>query len=355
MIRKTDGRPQSSNDELPPFPEGWYFVARRDSIQREKLIEKTWMGEEIVAWRDEEGRICVADAFCPHLGSHLGPTVGGVVRDGCLVCPFHGFTFDSTGQCVATPNAPAPRAAKLKVYETREVLGMVFAWWGYEGRPAHWHLPEDPPAGPKWSELRSCVLRFRGHPQETTENSVDVEHLAYTHGYSDVRPVGSTLVQGAYLKSCFDFRHTQRIAGLADLMFDVSAVTHVHGLGYSFVEFVEKTIGMESRLWVLATPVDGTLVDVVLVSQVREIRKPGRFFAGFGFLPVSLRHKLMNRIALSQEKRFVLQDVVIWERKRYQAPPRLSRADGPVGKYRQYSRKFYPELESERMRTLRAI
>lgn len=72
-------------------------------------------------------------------------------------------------------------------------------------------------------------------------------------------------------------------------------------------------------------------------------------------LPVSLRHRLMNRIALSKEKRFVLQDVVIWERKRYQAPPRLSRADGPVGKYRQYSRQFYPELESERRHTLRAI
>lgn len=44
-----------------------------------------------VAWCDDEGRVCVAGAFCPHLGSHMGPTVGGLVRDGCLVCPFHGF------------------------------------------------------------------------------------------------------------------------------------------------------------------------------------------------------------------------------------------------------------------------
>ncbi|MCY3591605.1 MAG: Rieske 2Fe-2S domain-containing protein [Acidobacteria bacterium] len=355
MISKPDRPPLSPHNELPPFPEGWYLVASRESIQREKLIEKTWLGEEIVAWCDDEGRICVADAFCPHLGSHMGPTVGGVVRDGCLVCPFHGFTFDSTGRCVATPNAPAPSAAKLKVYATREVLGMVFAWWGYAGRPAHWHLPEDPLAGPKWSELRSCVLRFRGHPQETTENSVDIEHLGYTHGYSDVRPVGSTLVQGAYLRSCFDFKAVRRVAGLVDVVSEVSAVTHVHGLGYSFVEFHEKTIGMKSRLWVLATPVDGTVVDVTLVSQVREIRKPGRFFVGFGFLPVSLRHRLMNRLVLREERRFVQQDVVIWERKRYQAPPRLSQADGPVGKYRQYSRQFYPELESQRRPALSVV
>lgn len=184
MITQTDGRPRSSDEELPPFPEGWYFVATRDSILREKLIEKTWMGQEIVVWCDDEGRVCVSDAYCPHLGSHLG---------------------------------------------------------------------------------------------------------------------------------------------------------------------------MDSRLWVLATPVDGSLVEVVLVSQVREIRKPGRFFAGLRFLPVAIRHRVMNRIVLSEERRFVLQEVVIWERKKYQAPPRLSQADGPVGKYRQYSRQFYPELESERRPTLRAI
>lgn len=355
MIVDTDERPLGTVDALPAFPEGWYFVAHRDSIQREKLIEKTWMGEEIVAWCDGEGRICVADAFCPHLGSHLGPTVGGAVRDGCLVCPFHGFTFDSTGQCVATPNAPAPSAAKLRVYETTEILGMVFAWRGHAGRPPQWRLPEDLTAGPKWSETRSCVLRFRGHPQETTENSVDVEHLGYTHGYGDVRQVGPTLVRGAYLKSCFDFTTARRIAGLVEVVSEVSAVTHVHGLGYSLVEFHEKTIGMKSRLWVLATPVDGTVMDLTLVNQVREIRKPGRFFAGLGFLPVSMRHRLLNRIVLSEERRYVLQDVVIWERKRYRAPPRLSRADGPVGKYRQYSRQFYPELESQRRPALSVV
>ncbi len=43
-------------DELPAFPEGRYFVATRDSLLRKQLIDKTWLGEDIVAWRDEEGR-----------------------------------------------------------------------------------------------------------------------------------------------------------------------------------------------------------------------------------------------------------------------------------------------------------
>ena len=159
--------------------------------------------------------------------------------------------------------------------------------------------------------------------------------------------VGSISIEGAYLKSCFDFTIVRRIAGLKDIVSDVSSVTHVHGLGYSFVEFREKTIGMDARLWVLATPVDGTLVDIVLVSQTREMRKPGRPILGLGFLPTRLRHRLMNFFLLKEEKRYVSQDVVIWERKRYQSPPRLCRTDGPVGKYRQYCRQFYPELRLE--------
>ena len=341
---KTNRRSLDRLDELPPFPEGWYFVATRESILRRKLIEKTWVGAEIVAWCDGNGRICVADAFCPHLGSHMGPTVGGVVRDGCLVCPFHGFTFDTTGQCVATPTAPAPRATKLKVYETREILGLVFAWWGAGGRPPQWELPDEPPTGAEWSGMRSHTFRFRGHPQETTENSVDLEHLGYTHGYGDVEPVGTLSIDGAYLKSCFDFRAVHKVGGLINIVSDVSTVTHVHGLGYSLVEFHERNIGMRSRLWVLATPIDGTFVELALVNQVREIRKPGRFFAGLGFLPIRLRHRLMNMIIMREEKRYLSEDVVIWERKRYRSPPRLSRADGPIGKYRRYCRQFYPEV-----------
>ena len=351
--RSTEERSRHRIDEMPSFPEGWYFVANREDVLRRKLIEKVWMGEEIVAWCDDEGRVCVAGAFCPHLGSHMGPTVGGLVRDGCLVCPFHGFQFDTAGRCVATPNAPAPKAAKLKVFETREILGMIFAWSGSNGRPPQWHLPDEPSGGGEWSRLRSTTLRFRGHPQETTENSVDVEHLAHTHGYGDVTPTGSVLIDGAYLRSSFDFTTVRRIAGLIDIESDVSAVVHIHGLGYSFVEIHEKTIGINARMWVLATPVDGTRIEFTLVTQVREIRRPGRFFAGLGFLPVRFRHGLMSRFFMSEERRYVLQDVVIWERKEYRAPPRLSRSDGPIGKFRLYCRQFYPESQSHARPTSR--
>ena len=110
-----------------------------------------------------------------------------------------------------------------------------------------------------------------------------------------------------------------------------------------------------ARLWALVTPVDDTLVDLVLVSQLREIRKPRRFISGLGFVPMKLRQRLMKHILLSQQKRKVLQDVAIWERKRYRPTPRLCRADGPIGLYRRYCRQFYPELEAETRRPALAL
>ena len=92
--------------------------------------------------------------------------------------------------------------------------------------------------------------------------------------------VGPVVIDGAYMKTCFDFRRTRKIAGIKNNVYEVSAVTHVYGVGYSYVEIHEKTIDMHARLWVLATPVDGTLVELVLVSQMHEIRNPRRPVAG---------------------------------------------------------------------------
>jgi len=145
---------------LYPFPEGWYVVASRKMIEKQGLLKRIWLGEQVVVWCNSEGRVCVAEAVCPHLGADLGPEVGGRISNGCLVCPFHGFEFDVSGQCVATPFAPPPKTARLKVFETREIQGLIFAWWGSCGRTPQWHLPEAPTADADWSGMEFRHIRF---------------------------------------------------------------------------------------------------------------------------------------------------------------------------------------------------
>ena len=330
--------------EFPsPFPEGWYFIATRRDVERAGLLQRTWMGENIVVWSDDDGRVCVAEAVCPHLGSDLGPDAGGRVCAGRLVCSFHGFEFDATGQCVDTPYAAPPRSARLRVFEAREIAGLIFAWWGIEGREPQWRLPEAEPEQAGWSKIAVHTIRFPGHPQETTENVVDIAHLRYVHGYGAVERIEPVTVDGPLLLSSWNFESVRKVAGFAKLVFDLTARTSIYGLGYSYVDVREHSIGLDLRLWVLATPVDGTLIDMSLATQVREIRHPKRRIAGLGFLPVKLRAPIMNRFMARQQVHDVEQDVVIWSRKRYVSPPRLNRSDGEVTMFRAYCAQFYAD------------
>jgi nitrite reductase/ring-hydroxylating ferredoxin subunit len=326
-----------------PFPEGWYFLTSRRALLRAGLVRKTWMGESIVVWCDDGGNVCVAEAYCPHLGADLGPAAGGRVRDGRLVCPFHRFEFDVAGQCVATPFAPAPRAARLRVFETREIAGLIFAWWGIDGREPQWHMPAEGPDQDRWSNVDVWTHRLPGHPQDTSENAVDLGHFRIVHGYDGVERLEPVSVDGHYLLSRFNFRTARKVGGITYLKLALTATTHVHGLGYSFVEVHESTVPLDMRVWILATPVDGTLIDLSVAMQVREIRAPRRRIVGLGFLPRSLRARVLLKFLAPLQHADVLQDVGIWSNKRYRHRPRLCQSDGEIMQFRSYCAQFYPQ------------
>ena len=109
--------------------------------------------------------------------------------------------------------------------------------------------------------------------------------------------------------------------GLGKVTFDVSATTLVYGLGFSLVEIREHTVGMDSRLWVLSTPIDGTDVEMTLFSQVKNLTNPKRFIAGLGFLPAGLRTRVMNRFLVSNQLSNVEADIIIWEKQEVQKSP----------------------------------
>lgn len=343
----TTRRREIRDTPLPsPFPEGWYLVAPRRVIEQAGLFRGEWMGEKIVAWIDGDGRICLAEAFCPHLGALLWPEVGGRVVGGRLVCPFHGFEYETSGQCVHTPYGDPPPTARLRVFQTGEMMGLVFAWWGIEGREPQWPMPEAPAETDGWNSTEFRRLRFIGHPQETTENAVDFSHLNYVHGFGEVTRAAPLVVEGHRLESRFDFQTTKKIVGLFSVNYEISATTLVYGLGISQVDIREHSIGMDMRLWVFATPVDGTLIDLSILSEVRDIRSPKRLLSGLGFLPMKMRAPILNKFVASQQIKDIKKDIVIWGRKKYRSQPRLFRLDGDIMPFRRYCRQFYPAPEA---------
>ncbi len=333
---------------LAPFPEGWYLVTTRNLLNKQLLMQRTWMGHEIVVWLDAIGRACIALSFCPHMGSQLGPDAGARVRAGRLVCPFHGFEFDASGKCVDTPSGAPARSANLHMLEVHEIDGLIFGWCGIDGRPPQWRLPDSPDDGDEWTSFQIRTIRFPGHPQETSENSVDIAHLSYVHGYFNVTNESPVLIEGPRLVSRFGFSTIRKFAKFAQLKLDVAAVAHVIGLGYSFVEFQELSIGIDARLWVCATPVDGELLDLTVASKVRTLRNPKRRLMGLGFLPTRMRAPILNKFIADLQIRDVQQDTIIWSRKQYLPRPRLVRTDGDILAYRAYCTQFYPDAEHHR-------
>src|SRR5690349_2720571 len=102
------------------------------------------LGEDLVAFRDSEGRVGLLDELCPH---RLASLFLGRNEENGLRCVYHGWKFDTAGACVDMPNEPPESDFKerltVKAYPTYEVGGMI---WIYMGPPDK--QPERPPEMP---------------------------------------------------------------------------------------------------------------------------------------------------------------------------------------------------------------
>ena len=91
----------------PQYAHDWFSPLRSSDVVAGKITNFTFMGNDLIAFRDASGAAVVLDAQCPHFGAHRG--VGGRVVDGCVRCPFHGLHFDGAGQCVKGDFVKDPR------------------------------------------------------------------------------------------------------------------------------------------------------------------------------------------------------------------------------------------------------
>ncbi len=98
----------------------------RDIPQAVKVL-----GEELVLFRDGEGRIGLIGAHCPHRGAALEY---GDIECGGIRCPYHGWLFNVGGRCLEMPAEPKDSKFAGKVqhlaYPVRELGGLIFAYLG---------------------------------------------------------------------------------------------------------------------------------------------------------------------------------------------------------------------------------
>ncbi len=138
------------------------------------------LGEDLVAFRDSEGRIGLLDELCPH---RLASLYFGR-NEGCgLRCVYHGWKFDVNGQCTEMMNEPAENDFSHKVrttsYPTVEAGGIIWAYMGPEAlRPPDPHFA--------WTQIPESHRHVSKVIQECNwlqafEGGVDTSHAPILH------------------------------------------------------------------------------------------------------------------------------------------------------------------------------
>ncbi len=164
-------------------------------------VRVSLLSEKLIAFRDTQGKIGLMDEFCAHRRVSLW--FGRNEHNG-LRCPYHGWKYDTNGQCVEVPSEPKENGfcnkIKLKSYPCVELGGVI---WTYMGPPEH---KPDLPAF-EWVSLPEthCFISRRSQENnylQALEGGIDSSHVSFLHsGELDTDPLHRNTKGAKYARS----------------------------------------------------------------------------------------------------------------------------------------------------------
>jgi len=151
-----------------------------------KPVRVRVVGQNMVAFRDSEGRLGVMDEQCPHRRASL---VYGRNEECGLRCLYHGWKFDVEGRVVEMPSEPSGSTllekVRQKTYAAREWGGFVWVYLGSADA-----VPEfEPPAFAPRQDTKVSILKIKVpcNWAQITEGQIDSAHSSSLHS-SDMVP-----------------------------------------------------------------------------------------------------------------------------------------------------------------------
>ncbi|KAF5827662.1 hypothetical protein DUNSADRAFT_275 [Dunaliella salina] len=174
----------------------WYAAALAQDLKPDQPKEVKMLGRTVVLLRDEFGVPRAMDNVCPHRGAPLGkgwikyfPEANGGMAP-CIVCPYHGWAFDSEGKLREVPSlSDKERLPKRQLVETYPVVekgGFVWLFFGSKTLP-----PDERPPIPFIPELEDPSwqavygeIEFDAPWWSVFDNAIDMSHIHYVHSDS---------------------------------------------------------------------------------------------------------------------------------------------------------------------------
>ncbi len=300
------------------FARGWFVVAFSGELSPGEVKPLSYWGQELVLFRTEKGEAKVLDAFCPHMGAHLGH--GGRVEGECIRCPFHAWHFDGAGHCTEIPYAERiPKRAQIPCWPVAERNGMIYVWHDPEKGVPDWEIPViDSCESDDWTEWNWGQVRVKTHPREIVENVVDVGHFIPVHG-THVADI-SNLFE-AHTATQINRGTAYPLGGGKD---NYSLRATYYGPAF---QVTEMDGFLQSRLINAHTPIGAYELDLrFAVSLQRD---------GSG------REEAFMEAYVENLRKGFFQDIQIWENMRFRDRPVLCDGDGPLIKLRRWYEQFY--------------
>jgi 3-ketosteroid 9alpha-monooxygenase subunit A len=305
--------------DFPPYPNSWAQVAWSHELRRGEVKPLTCFGRDLVLFRGQDGQAHVLDAYCPHLGAHLG--AGGTVVGNELRCPFHGWQFDGSGACSKISYArKIPPKARLQSWPVREVNGLILLWHDADGRPPAFEIPTVPEYGsPEWTRPHRYAFTIRTRWRELVENGVDRAHFHALHRYPELPEL--TFCTDGHRFSMTSHVRWRRFGLDRTVRFDVES----HG----------ATVQVNRGVGELPFMVIGSQMPIDAERIVQRMT-----FIVSKKIPWPLRELVARFVVFTAVREFE-RDLPIWENKLSCPRPVLCEGDGPIAKFRSWSMQFH--------------
>lgn len=236
----------------------WHVVERSDNVSPAQPVPVKLLGEKLVLWRPEDGKIQAWLDFCAHRGAPLSL---GKVRGCKLVCPYHGWQFNAAGQCVHVPAHPdhaPPEKRVVRSFRATEKYGFV---WVSLGNPQF-----DVPRLPQWDahsyrKVSAGPYPYNANAMRCLDNFMDASHFPHVHdGINGRADQPDTGIQYEVIEEEHELRTTEFsvVQPFADARGIALEVRYHYYCLSPTVAYSDKQTGDQEHwyTWCAMTPVD---------------------------------------------------------------------------------------------------
>ncbi|MFT8674347.1 MAG: aromatic ring-hydroxylating dioxygenase subunit alpha [Acetobacter sp.] len=162
----------------PVLLNDWHVVGFSTDFEADKIYPFTLLERDLILWRDSHGVVHVWEDLCIHRGARLSK---GWIQNDQVVCPYHGWRYNTQGRCTLMPAAPDETPMKKATAFTYKVVERYGFVWMSLGEPTH-----DIPVFPEWDDadfikVHSGPYIYEANGYRSVENFIDATHFPFVH------------------------------------------------------------------------------------------------------------------------------------------------------------------------------